>query len=75
MFKIVYFIGCIVLFLGLLWSFLPHVYHEQVNEALDTGFSVSHAIHIAQGVAGILLGLILIYYANTRLKPKPLKKR
>ena len=67
-FKGVYWIGCIFLFFGLLWSFLPHVYHEKVSHAIDKDLSTPHAIHIIEGVIPLLIGLGLIISANKKLR-------
>lgn len=67
-FKGIYWIGCVFLFFGLLWSFLPHIYHEKVSHTLDKGLSVPHIIHIIEGVTLISLGLMLIILANRKLK-------
>ena len=63
-----YFIGCVFVFCGLLWSFMPHVYHEQVFHSIDEdSIELPHIIHILQGVIPVIIGLIIMVYSNKKI--------
>lgn len=64
--KILYFSGSAILFLGLLWMFLPHAYHSLLAEKDE----ISHLTHILQGAIVSTPGLILLVYSNKIKKEK-----
>lgn len=66
----IYFLGCIFLFFGLFWTFLPHIYHEQISEKIDNSLETSHLIHILEGLILTILGILSIEYSNRKLKQK-----
>lgn len=68
-FKVIYNIGSIILFLGMLWSFLPHAYHSLITQEDET----EHYIHLLEGVIGIVLGLIIMIWSNRKLSKKQQK--
>lgn len=62
-FKIVYFIGCVLLFIGLLWLFLPHVAHSNISEEIsqsDESDEGNHFENIIYGLISTLTGLSLL---------------
>ncbi|MBM3233072.1 hypothetical protein FJZ18_02810 [Candidatus Pacearchaeota archaeon] len=61
--RTLYVIGSVLLFIGLIWLFLPHVYHNQALGSSDE----SHYMHILEGVIVVFLGLITLI-ASTRKK-------
>ena len=68
-FKIIYVIGSFLLFVGLLWMLLPHSFHEEVISHVDEdSLDISHTLHILQGLIPAILGLILMIYAEKKLK-------
>ena len=67
--KILYAFGCIVLFLGLLWMFLPHAYHSILLQE-DEEHETSHLFHTLEGACGAVLGLIILVASNKSLKRK-----
>jgi len=72
--KTIYYIGAVLLFIGLLWVFLPHASHAQVTETL-TGHGeeeeeTEHYIHLLQGLIAIIAGLILMFYTEDRTNTK-----
>jgi nitrate reductase gamma subunit len=62
--KILYALGCIILFLGLLWMFLPHAYHSSILQEDET----SHLFHTFEGAIGALLGLIILIASSRHMK-------
>ena len=64
--KLIYILGSIVLFLGLIWMLLPHATHEQIAESIieTEGFEVSHILHTLEGLIATILGLILMVYTE-----------
>ena len=52
-FNFFYFFGSFILFLGLLWVFLPHTAHQE----LLPGDEVEHLYHTLQGAAVVVVGL------------------
>jgi hypothetical protein len=68
--KILYGIGCVVLFLGLLWMFLPHAYHGAILQE-DEERETSHLFHTLEGAIGAVLGLIILIVSNRSLKTNP----
>ena len=71
-FNIVYVIGVIFLFFGLLWMFLPHLTHEAVLSKLGQSEleGESHFEHTFQGLVGTLIGLGLLMYDERKQKKK-----
>ncbi|MBS3145651.1 hypothetical protein J4414_02515 [Candidatus Woesearchaeota archaeon] len=70
--KMLYLIGSLILFSGLLWMMLPHVAHVTVlNEEEDP---TDHFYHIIQGVVLVPIGLGLMIYSNKKEKKKILDK-
>ena len=68
--KTIYILGSILLFLGLLWMFLPHTTHQvMLNEEEE----ISPILHILEGVVVAILGLGIMLYGKKRrrlfLKP------
>lgn len=72
-FKSVYFIGCIVLFIGLFWLFMPHLSHDSPffgghsHSTDESPFDVLTAIFVSNivfGVALVFLGLFLVSKGN-----------
>ena len=61
-FKFLYPLGCLLLFLGLLWLFLPHAAHEKVTGEAET----LHIEHLFQGIILTLAGLALILIHNNK---------
>ena len=55
--KPLYYLGIFLLFIGLLWMFLPHALHEQV---LNKEEETEHIFHIFQGALITILGLIIM---------------
>ena len=55
--KQLYYFGIFLLFIGLLWMFLPHILHEQV---INSEEEKEHIIHIFQGVLIVILGLLIM---------------
>ncbi|MEK6918411.1 MAG: hypothetical protein AABW73_00040 [Nanoarchaeota archaeon] len=78
--RTIYTIGCLLLFLGMLWLFLPHAAHAHVGEALneqvDEETVGTHIENIIFGLIGIFSGLTLIIQSNNeklqRIKIRPL---
>jgi len=62
--KVVYYVGCVVLFLGLFWMMLPHVAHGAAVEAVGGEHEESHYRDVFNGLIGVLIGLGLIMYVN-----------
>lgn len=60
-----YWLGCIILFLGLLWLLLPHAYHHTVSDAIGIDDEI-HWLHILEGVIGTLLGLWLVVISQPK---------
>ena len=75
-FKIIYFLGAVVLFLGLLWSLLPHAFHEKVSLfEKDDSFTFSHQIHLLEGLITAIFGLIILIYSDKKIKKQTIKNR
>ncbi len=60
MFKFLYLIGSIILFLGLFWMFLPHAYHAEIVSLTESENLSSHLIHTLQGLLATLIGLFIM---------------
>ena len=56
-----------MLFIGLLWMFLPHAYHQKV---LSEEEEVEHLIHIFQGLIFVGIGLVIIIFSNKNRKSR-----
>lgn len=54
-FQPLYTLGCILLFLGMLWMFLPHAAHEQLTQNTS-----SHLLHTLQGAIVAVTGVIFL---------------
>ncbi len=72
-----YIIGIFLLFFGLFWSFLPHIYHEKINLNKDIESNLNdnkdnlekdHLAHILIGIPPAVLGIIMIEYLNRKKK-------
>ncbi|MEK6830718.1 MAG: hypothetical protein AABX77_01695 [Nanoarchaeota archaeon] len=67
-----YVVGILLLFLGLFWSFLPHVYHEKINLNKNNENSLDeeqdHVVHILIGIPPTVLGILMIEYSNRKKK-------
>ena len=63
--KFLFILGALILFLGLLWMFLPHQYHEAI---LTPEQEEEHYIHIIQGIIPTILGIILMNISEKRSK-------
>jgi len=61
--KILYLLGGILLFIGLLWMFLPHATHAAILGEED---EAEHYVHIIQGIIPTILGLILLLWYDKR---------
>ena len=57
--------GALLLFLGLLWTFLPHAAHEVLVQELEKE-GESHITHMLQGIGIALAGLALMVMANRK---------
>ena len=53
--KYAYYLGCILLFLGLLWMFLPHATHHLIE--IPSAENQEHIADIFEGLASVLAGL------------------
>ena len=67
--RIIYFVGSVILFLGLLWMFLPHAFHNVITEEDET----EHYVHLIQGLIITILGLFIMIITNTPSSKKQLK--
>ncbi|MBI2449173.1 hypothetical protein HYV49_02660 [Candidatus Pacearchaeota archaeon] len=54
--KVIYWLGTILLFAGLLLAFLPHATHEKIGLDKETG----HSSHIISGITLIIISLIIL---------------
>jgi len=61
--QVIYVFGTIILFIGLLWMFLPHALHEQV---LNREEETKHIFHIFQGVLIVVIGLLIMIKSKKR---------
>lgn len=55
--------GALILFLGLLWMFLPHTVH---NAILGPEEAEEHFVHIFQGVVIAIAGIVLMVLESRR---------
>ncbi|HLC31654.1 MAG TPA: hypothetical protein VJK51_03225 [Candidatus Nanoarchaeia archaeon] len=66
--KLIYILGSIVLFLGLIWMLLPHAAHGEVAESLtgngEDALEESHLTHTLEGLIATVVGLILMAYTE-----------
>lgn len=62
--SLLYWIGTLVLFLGLFWMFLPHAAHGAVTGEAEQ--ETEHYIHLIQGLLGTLIGLGILKYEQTK---------
>ena len=59
--------GIIILFIGFVFAFLPHVYHQKF------GFSESsHLIHVIYGMVLVIVALAILIYNNKALENRRL---
>ena len=64
-FKILYTVGTVLLFLGLLWMFLPHASHALIlNEKEET----SHFLHIFEGLIAVVIGVTILIKTEKKIK-------
>lgn len=61
-----YNVGILVLFVGLLWMFLPHTAHAQI--LLEE--SGEHYIHLVEGVVITVLGIGILWWSSQSEKNK-----
>ena len=54
--SVFYFIGSILLFLGLSWMLLPHAFHSQILQE-NAEEQIEHSLHTLQGVIVAVSGL------------------
>ncbi len=73
-FSFIYFIGSITLFIGLLWMFLPHAYHEEILENVSYNVDLSHITHTVQGLILTLIGLIIMILVQKKDTAKAYKR-
>jgi len=66
-FKIIYFLGAIILFLGLIWAFLPHAFHDEILTGGELE-GESHLIHTLQGIVVAIVGIGILVFSNKKLK-------
>ncbi len=55
-----YLLGTLLLFLSLLWLFLPHTAHEVITENHEE----SHLFHTVQGIGVVIASLFLMVLSN-----------
>lgn len=68
-YKVIYYIGCFLLFIGLFWILLPHAYHNQIiSEVEGQESDIDHFYHILQGLLPTLLGLVLMISTEQKIK-------
>ncbi|MBI2148894.1 hypothetical protein HYU23_04390 [Candidatus Woesearchaeota archaeon] len=58
-----YNVGALILFIGLLWMFLPHAFHERLISQIE---ETSHIIHIFQGVIISIVGIFVMVLSNKK---------
>ena len=58
--KKLYIFGSILLFLGLLWMFLPHAVHTSLTREKE----ITHIFHTLEGFAVVVIGLGIMIYAQ-----------
>ncbi len=63
--KYLYYLGSFLLFIGLLWMFLPHAYHQRILNAKE---EVNHLIHIFEGLIIAVIGLVIMFYKERKDK-------
>ena len=72
-YRYMYNIGCVILFFGLVWVFLPHATHSKV-ERVFLGISESdaeersHLVHTFEGFGIVMGALGLMKYAEVRIE-------
>jgi len=70
-FKPLYFLGSILVFIGLFWMLLPHAFHNEIISQLDENTHTAlHYVHILEGLIPTILGLIFMIHSESKLKPK-----
>lgn len=83
-YKAVYFSGCVMLFLGLLWMFLPHALHGKAlssvslkiinsDEELEKESDWHHITDILFGMIIVFMAIIILLYSNKYLKNNYIK--
>lgn len=60
----------ITLFLGLVFALLPHALHEQIG-LIDE----DHLTHMLEGLATVILSLIILVYNNNAFRKPPFLKK
>jgi nitrate reductase gamma subunit len=60
-----YNLGTLILFLGLLWMFLPHATHVELLGEQD---ETAHIFHIIEGAAVVVAALGLLVLEQRRLR-------
>ena len=64
--KVIYYTGAIIIFLGLLWMLLPHVYHKAITDEKET----SHLFHTIQGALAALIGISVLIITESLMKKR-----
>ena len=78
--KTIHIVGAIILFLGLMWMFLPHLAHGSVlktahislEEENEENFEFHHLLDILLGLNVVFIGLIFIVYSEQKKKAQAL---
>ncbi len=70
-----YGLGCIVLFLGLVWMFLPHAFHDEVLSNIGEEHESTHFTHTLQGAIVAIIGLIVLILSNRKMNALSKGKR
>lgn len=68
-----YNLGALILFLGLLWMFLPHATHESILDQVEQE-GASHLSHTIHGAIAAVIGLVIMGIAN-HIQDKNNKKK
>ena len=70
-FRFLFFLGSVLLFIGLFWMLLPHAYHNEIISEIDEDArEVSHYLHLLEGLIPTILGLTLMILNENKLKDK-----
>ncbi len=59
--KYLYYFGTLLLFLGLLWMFLPHTAHDII---LNESEQSSHLFHTFEGAFIAIVGIVIMVISN-----------
>lgn len=61
-FNFIYLAGSIIAFVGLLWMFIPHIYHSGIIGETIGIAETGHIWHIFQGLVVFLIGVFVMIY-------------